>query len=50
MKALYKYPQAPFPYDRLVAENARRGHGDPEFELIDTGVFDEGRYFEVFAV
>jgi len=49
MKALYKYPQAPFPYDRLVAENARRGHGDPEFELIDTGVFDEGRYFDVFA-
>ena len=49
MKALYKYPQAEFPYGRLVEENRRRGLGAPEFELIDTGVFDEDRYFDVFA-
>ena len=41
MKALYKYPQAEFPYARLVEENRRRGRDEPEFELIDTGVFDE---------
>ena len=49
MKALYKYPQAEFPYTRLVEENRRRGLGATEFELIDTGVFDEDRYFDVFA-
>src|SRR5882724_3982599 len=49
MKALYKYPQAEFPYDRLVEENRRRGKHDPEFELIDTGVFADGRYFDVVA-
>jgi hypothetical protein len=49
MKALYKYPQAAFPYTRLVEENRRRGKHDPEFELLDTGVFDEGRYFDVFV-
>jgi hypothetical protein len=49
MKALYKYPQAAFPYDRLVAENRRRGKTEPEFELPDTGVFDENRYFDVFV-
>jgi hypothetical protein len=49
MKALYKYPQAEFPYQRLVDENARRGREQPEFELIDTGVFDENRYFDVIA-
>jgi hypothetical protein len=47
MKALYKYPQAEFPYTRLVEENRRRGRGDPEFELLDTGVFDGDRYFDV---
>jgi hypothetical protein len=47
MKALYKYPQAEFPYDRLVEENHRRGATDPEFELADTGVFDDGRYWDV---
>ena len=47
MKYLYKYPQAAFPYERLVQENARRGRQDPEFELLDTGVFDESRYFDV---
>ena len=48
LKMLYKYPQAGFPYDRLVEENRRRGKADPEFELIDTGVFDDDRYFDVF--
>ena len=43
------YPQAEFPYERLVDENARRGHDDPEFELVDTGVFDDGRYWEITA-
>jgi len=49
MKALYKYPLAEFPYARLRDENARRGHGQPEFELADTGVFDDDRYVDVFA-
>jgi hypothetical protein len=49
MSALYKYPQAEFPYARLVEENRRRGRSDPEFELADSGVFDEGRYFDVIA-
>ncbi|MEA2698540.1 MAG: hypothetical protein QOI66_2811 [Myxococcales bacterium] len=49
MKALYKYPQRAFPYDWLVEENRRRGKHDPEFELADTGVFDDQRYFDVFA-
>jgi hypothetical protein len=47
MRILYKYPQAAFPYERLVSEAARRGAGDPEFELIDTGLFDAGRYFDI---
>jgi hypothetical protein len=41
MKALYKYPQAEFPYAMLLEESRRRGKNDPEFELADTGVFDE---------
>src|SRR6266571_4813111 len=49
MKFLYKYPQAEFPYARLVKENLRRGRGAPEFELMDTGVFDDNRYFDVFV-
>ena len=48
MKFLYKYPQAEFPYARLVEENRRRNKGDLEFELINTGVFDHDRYFDVF--
>ncbi len=48
MKFLYKYPQAAFPYDQLVAENRKRTKRDPEFELMDTGVFKENRYFDVF--
>jgi hypothetical protein len=47
MRMLYKYPQAAFPYADLVAKNAARGLGDREYELIDTGVFDESRYFDV---
>jgi len=47
MKGLYKYPQAEFPYRRLIDENARRTRKDPEFELEDTGVFDQNRYFDV---
>ncbi len=49
MKALYKYPQAEFPYARLVEENRRRGKHERELELLDTGVFDDDRYFDVFA-
>ncbi len=49
MKALYKYPQAAFPYDSLVAENQRRDRNSPEFELLDTGVFEENRYFDVIV-
>jgi hypothetical protein len=48
MKMLYKYPQAAFPYAWLVDENRRRGKNDPEFELMDTGLFDENRYFDIF--
>ena len=49
MRMLYKYPQAAFPYDALIAENARRGLDQPEYELLDTGVFDDGRYFDVMV-
>ena len=47
MKFIYKYPQNAYPYQQLVEENARRGRELPEFELLDTGVFDEDRYFDV---
>jgi hypothetical protein len=49
LKALYKYPQGAFPYARLLEESRRRGRDQPEFELEDTGIFDEGRYFDVFV-
>jgi hypothetical protein len=48
LKMLYKYPQAAYPYEQLVQENRNRGLQDNEFELIDTGVFDENRYWDVF--
>ncbi|HZZ56512.1 MAG TPA: hypothetical protein VFE31_01690 [Opitutaceae bacterium] len=48
-RALYKYPQAEFPYERLRAENRRRGRAEPEFELLDSGAFDGDRYFDVLA-
>ena len=47
MRALYKYPQRAFPYAELVAENRRRGKDQPEYELVDTGVFADDRYFDV---
>ena len=49
MKYLYKYPQAAYPYGDLVATNARRSRDDFEYELLDTGVFDGDRYFDVFV-
>ena len=49
MKMLYKYPQGPFPYRQLVAENQGRGRNQPEYELLDTGIFDNGRYFDVLV-
>ncbi|MEL7534874.1 MAG: glucosidase, partial [Bacteroidota bacterium] len=47
MKALYKYPQAAFPYDEIVETNAKRSRYEREYELLDTGVFDENRYFDL---
>lgn len=49
LKMLYKYPQCAFPYAQLVEENRRRGKNQPEYELLDTGVFDTDRYFDVFV-
>ena len=49
MKYLYKYPQAAYPYDDLVATNRRRSREELEYELLDTGVFDDDRYFDVFV-
>ncbi len=48
MKYLYKYPQEEFPYRKLIEENQRRTARDPEYELIDTGIFDQSRYFDIF--
>ena len=47
MRGLYKYPQAPFPYEHLVEENGRRNREEPEYELVDTGIFDDHAYFDV---
>jgi hypothetical protein len=49
MKYLYKYPQAAYPYSDLVETNGRRSRREPEYELLDTGVFDQDRYFDVFV-
>jgi len=49
MKMLYKYPQQEYPYAWLLEENKRRSRNDPEFELIDTGIFDQNKYFDVFT-
>jgi hypothetical protein len=49
MKYLYKYPQAAYPYEKLIEENRRRSRSDPEFELLDTGIFQHDRYFDVFV-
>ena len=48
MKFLYKYPQQAFPYAQLLQENQRRSRLEPEYELLDTGIFDTDRYFDVF--
>jgi hypothetical protein len=49
LKGLYKYPQAAYPYEQLVSENRRRTRLDPEYELEDTGIFHEQRYFDIFV-
>ncbi|MGB2677628.1 MAG: hypothetical protein WAN12_11160, partial [Candidatus Acidiferrum sp.] len=49
MRMLYKYPQAEFPYAQLLEENQRRGRSAPEFELLDTGIFEGNRYFDIFV-
>jgi len=48
MRMLYKYPQAAFPYNDLLEENKRRSRFDPEYEILDTGIFDQQRYFDIF--
>jgi Glycosyl hydrolase family 63 C-terminal domain len=48
MKMLYKYPQTAYPYQQLIDENARRNKHEPEFELMDTGIFNEDHYFDIF--
>lgn len=48
MKMLYKYPQTEFPYEKLVNENKKAGKLNPEYEIMDTGIFDEDRYFDIF--
>jgi hypothetical protein len=49
MRGLYRYPQEAFPYAQLIEENRRRGRDQPEFEILDTGVFNDGRYFDVYV-
>ena len=48
MKMLYKYPQQAFPYQKLLSENKKRSRQEPEYELIDTGIFDNNEYFDIF--
>lgn len=48
MKYLYKYPQAAYPYDELIEVNKERGRGEPEYELLDTGIFNENKYFDIY--
>src|SRR6202522_3002998 len=49
LRMLYKYPHGEYPYQRLIDESRRRGADQPEFELLDTGLFDDDRYFDVFV-
>lgn len=49
MKYLYKYPQGTFPYEKLLSENKKRSRKEAEYELLDTGLFDENRYYDVFV-
>ena len=48
MRMLYKYPQQAFPYTQIIDENKRRTREEPEFELMDTGIFNDDKYFDVF--
>ncbi len=49
MRGLYKYPQSPFPYQQVIEVNKNRSRAEPEYELVDTGIFNEGRYFDIFV-
>lgn len=49
MKMLYKYPQKEYPYSELIEENKRRNRNEPEYELLDTGIFNNNEYFDVFV-
>ncbi|KAB2643744.1 MAG: glucosidase [Verrucomicrobia bacterium] len=49
MSGLYKYPQTAFPYQQVIEENKKRSREEPEYELVDTGIFNEGRYFDIFV-
>ena len=49
MKFLYKYPQGEYPYEGLVTENQNRSRDVPEYELMDTGIFDGDRYWDIFV-
>ncbi len=49
MRGLYKYPQSAFPYEQILRENGNRSRLEPEYELVDTGIFNEGRYFDIFV-
>ncbi len=49
MQMLYKYPQNPFPYEQLITENKKRSKTEPEYEILDTGAFDDDKYFDVFV-
>ena len=49
MKMLYKYPQAEYPYAKIVEENSKRDRKDPEYDLVDTGIFNDNKYYDVFA-
>jgi hypothetical protein len=49
MKGLYKYPQAAYPYEKLVEEGRNRSKLEPEYEVVDSGVFNNGKYWDVFA-
>jgi hypothetical protein len=49
MKGLYKYPQNEYPYEQLTSVNRMRSKEEPEFEILDTGIFDHDEYFDIFA-
>ena len=49
MKILYKYPHDAYPYQDLIDENLQRGADQPEYEILDTGVFDDNRYFNIWS-